>query len=422
MKTIDNKINYYELLMSYDDTSKYIDYELPDGYSYKFYEFGDEIDWVNIHIYSGEFTSIKEGLKNFHNFYDHFISELHKRCIFIVDDKNNEKIGTATISLLKKEENGCTATVDWLAIKKDYQGKKLARPLISKVISLAHELGHDKLMLHTQTTTSLAVKLYLEAGFKPVNIDSIGWKIIKRLINSNELINIDSATDDEMFDKRNIQIEKQLDEMYGKDNYHYSVWDKNSLHNVNVFSDNKSYEYKYFIENNNNIRLERINNYICRLATLEDISNKFDYEIAISKDKDNWIEWKNKTIDSFNKKLLIVYVGILNDEIITECTAAIDPSIVQNSDGLVDDKKAYLMAFRTNIGYRGMGYFSILFKFMIDDLKGRGYVKATLGVEPEELTNKAIYSKYCFNKFIKKSYESFPDGSNIEVEYYEKEL
>ncbi len=38
MKTIDNRIKYYELLMNYDDTSKYINYELPEGYHYEFYD------------------------------------------------------------------------------------------------------------------------------------------------------------------------------------------------------------------------------------------------------------------------------------------------------------------------------------------------------------------------------------------------
>ena len=56
-------------------------------------------------------------------------------------------------------------------IKKEYQGKKLSKPLISKIINVAHDLGHEKIMLHTQTTTWLAAKLYLDAGFKPLNVE-----------------------------------------------------------------------------------------------------------------------------------------------------------------------------------------------------------------------------------------------------------
>ena len=50
-------------------------------------------------------------------------------------------------------------------------------------------------------------------------------------------------------------------------------------------------------------------------------------------------------------------MGLLGGEIISECTAAIDPTIVKNSEGLIDNKTAYLFAFRTNKEYQGKGYF-----------------------------------------------------------------
>ena len=250
MKVIDNTIKYYELLMSYNDTSKYIKYELPYGYHYEFYKPGDEDDWIKIHISSGEFTSFEKGLQYFHSFYDSFIDEISKRCFFIVDNNTNDKIGTATISLLKDGEYGYKGAVDWLAIKKEYQGRKLARPLISKVISLASELGHNKIILHTQTTTWLAAKLYLDAGFEPYNTNEInGWKILKRLTNHTKLKDFEKATDEEMYDKRNIEIEQQLNNIYGIGNFNYSVWYKDGLHNVYVYSNGKSYEYEYFEDN-----------------------------------------------------------------------------------------------------------------------------------------------------------------------------
>ena len=59
---------------------------------------------------------------------------------------------------------------------------------------------------------------------------------------------------------------------------------------------------------------------------------------------------------------------------------------------------------------------------MTDDLKSRGYKRLTLGVEPEELKNKEIYKKYGFTKHIKNSTEVYPDGTEVLVEYYEKQL
>lgn len=258
MKVIDNTIKYYELLMVYNDTSKYIEYNLPKGYHFDFYKDGDQLEWVNIHIESGEFTSINEGIRNFDNFYGHFLHELNKRCIFIIDDITGEKVATATISLLDDKQYGYDAAVDWVAIKKKYQGYKLSKPLITKIITVAHELGHQKIILHTQTTTWLAAKIYLDLGFIPFNTNEvIGWRILKTLTNHEVLKNFEEVSPDIIYDKRNIEIEKQLIKIYKTDNFNYSVWYKNGLHNVYVYYDNKSFEYEYF-EENGKIKLRKI--------------------------------------------------------------------------------------------------------------------------------------------------------------------
>ena len=163
--------------------------------------------------------------------------------------------------------------------------------------------------------------------------------------------------------------------------------------------------------------------YVCKIATIDEMNDKWNYEIEhASNDKNNWIIWKKENIERFQKGLIIPYYGLLNEIIICECTAILDSSITQNSDGLVDEKTVYLSAFRTNKEYQGQGYFSKLFKFMIEDLKSRGYEKVTLGVEPDEKKNKVIYNKYGFIEHIKDGQEVYPDGTTINVEYYGKNL
>ena len=256
MKTLDNTIRYYELLMKYDNTSNYKEYDLPEGFHYEYFKPGDEEEWVNIHIESGEFTSYEKGLKHFHDFYDYFIDELPKRCIFIVDSKTNEKVATATISLLETPEYGYRAAVDWVAIKRSYQGRKLAKPLITKIVEMANKLGHKEIILHTQTTTWLAAKLYLDYGFDILNEEEKeGWSILKTITNHEKLENY--KTSDNIYDQRNIEIEKQLKEIFQTDNFNYSVWYKNGLHNVYVYVDNTPYEFEYFIEGNI-LRLEEV--------------------------------------------------------------------------------------------------------------------------------------------------------------------
>lgn len=161
--------------------------------------------------------------------------------------------------------------------------------------------------------------------------------------------------------------------------------------------------------------------YLCKIATIDEMEAKWNYEIKKHKNP-NWKMWKAEAIERASNGKSIIYHGILSGEIICETTAMIDKSIVQNGDGLVDDKTAYLCAFRTIEKYRGKGYFSKLFNFMIDDLKRKGYEKVTLGVEPTETDNLKIYQYLGFSEFIKSAQETYSDGTIIDVDYYGMKL
>lgn len=161
--------------------------------------------------------------------------------------------------------------------------------------------------------------------------------------------------------------------------------------------------------------------YMCEIATVDEMETKWNYEIKKNKNP-NWKIWKAEAIEHVKSGQSIVYYGILNGQIICEATAMFDKSIVQNGDGLVDEKTSYLCAFRTVEKYQGKGSFSKLFRFMINDLKSRGYEKVTLGVEPDETNNLKIYQHLGFNEFIKSAQETYPDGTVIDVDYYGKSL
>lgn len=161
--------------------------------------------------------------------------------------------------------------------------------------------------------------------------------------------------------------------------------------------------------------------YICKMAAIDEMEVKWNYEIKKHKNS-NWKIWKHESISRVKNGQSIVYYGVLNGEIICETTAMLDKSIVQNYEGLVDDKTVYLCAFRTVEKYQGKGYFSNLFDFMINDLKNRGYEKVTLGVEPAEIKNLEIYQHLGFDTFIKSAQEIYPDGTVIDVDYYGMDL
>lgn len=246
MNTIDKTLEYHELLMTYSDTSKYNDDTLPYGFHYEFYKPGDECEWSMIHIKSGEFMSMEEGLKLFHDFYDSFIEELPKRLFFVVNE-DGEKVGTATVSLLKEKEFGYDAVVDWFAITKEYQGHHLSKPMINKIIKLANHLGHSKLLLHTQTNSWLAAKLYLDLGFEPFNIEENmkGWQILKTITNHMKLQDIKSIKESDMYFDVALKVKEKLDMIFGNC-YEFSIWHKNGRHDVEVNYNDKLYKYKYY--------------------------------------------------------------------------------------------------------------------------------------------------------------------------------
>lgn len=259
MKTLDNTIRYHELIMSYDDTEHCPEFDLPEGFHFEFYQKKDKMDWIQIHIESGEFTSIREGESIFHSFYDSFIDELSKRCIFIVKNDSQEKVGTATISPLKQKEYGYEAAMDWVAIKRSYQGKHLSKPLISKGIHLAKELNYNKVILHTQTTSWLAVKIYLDIGFEPFKTtEDIGWQIVRTLTDNEKLQTYPKTNKENIYDVKNCKIEKQLEKIYNHEEFNYCVWDKRGLHHVSVFCNGVPYEYEVK-ENSEEIDLKLIN-------------------------------------------------------------------------------------------------------------------------------------------------------------------
>lgn len=163
--------------------------------------------------------------------------------------------------------------------------------------------------------------------------------------------------------------------------------------------------------------------YICQIASVDEMERKWNYEIKKQRKRKTVLEGlKKDAVEHIKNGQSVTYYGKLNNKIICETTAMFDENIIQNSDKLVDGKTVYLCNFSTDKRHQGKGYFSKLFKFMIEDLKNRGYEKFTLGVEPTETKNIKIYQHLGFNEFIKSGKETYPDGTVIDVDYYEMEL
>jgi len=404
MRSIDKTLEYHELLMTYNATSKYNKHELPDGYKFEFYKAGDEFEWVNIYLQTGEFTDYEYAWKIFHEFYDSFIDDLNKRCIFIVN-KDGKKVGTATISKLDEEEYGYNAVVDWVAISKEYQGKGLARPLISRLLQLANELGHTKVLLHTQTHTWLAAKLYLDEGFEPFKVEENykGWQILKKLTNHPKLENIRDIETDEIYSKTAISIYNKLQGMFTGD-FEYSIWHKNGRNDVEVNYKTILYKFKYEIIDNDVVlkKVNESNKYLkCMFGQISGADSGLEYKIGEVNIAEYWNpnEMDPKKMGGFNfsteRKILrwLVRGNTIYDVIIPEDAEVIDcpsPSaphgvfrsnkiIISNPRPVTDDiamelyKKSELPEksyFKAMAGVAVRGYINTALKILEDKVNG----------------------------------------------------
>ena len=116
-----------------------------------------------------------------------------------------------------------------------------------------------------------------------------------------------------------------------------------------------------------------MDNYICKIATIEEMKQNWDYLIEIHPNNYAWKIYKEEAIKNMKVKNTIVYYGILNGTIISEATAFV--SNTDDTNELVNEHTSYLSAFRTRKEYQGKGYFSKLYNYMENDLKNRCYTK-----------------------------------------------
>lgn len=146
-------------------------------------------------------------------------------------------------------------------------------------------------------------------------------------------------------------------------------------------------------------------NYICKIASREEIEEKCNYEIKRHPNDEVWIKSKNIALKGFDNRTRIIYIGKLNDEIICEATAIIKESDLinetSNPEGLVSNQRSYLCGFRTNKEYEGKGYFSKLYHFMEKDLLDKGYTELCLGVKSKRPRNMQIYFSWGFTNYIR---------------------
>lgn len=154
-------------------------YELPEGFSFSYYEEGNEQDWIDIHLVADIYN--KANIELYRKSFGNDVKLLSERQCFIVNE-NGEKIGTATAWFNDNYFNQKWGRIHWVAIKPEYQGKGLAKPLLSEIMNKLKMQGHNNAYLTTRALRIPALNLYLKYGFYPkVNNDEEleSWRDVK---------------------------------------------------------------------------------------------------------------------------------------------------------------------------------------------------------------------------------------------------
>lgn len=198
---LDERIKYYELMLE-RDLKILPHFLLPDGYRYVFFEPGDRDQWIDIEKSAKEFTSYEQGLESWNRYYGGKDDELTERMVFI-EDEDGRKVATATAFYdIRGIDRSGDGWLHWVAVRREYQGRGLAKPLITHVLEIMRDLGYTHAKIPTQTTSWLACKVYLDLGFRPIPENAVhnrdGWRIARALTNHEALADFDPATAEEI--------------------------------------------------------------------------------------------------------------------------------------------------------------------------------------------------------------------------------
>ncbi len=169
IKGIDRSIPYYNLILKCTKLCT-TPVSLPEGYSFKMYDVGDEKYWAKLEYKIGDFSSVEEAEIYFKTNYCNQIDELKKRCVFVVDT-HGDVVGSCT-AWYDLKGNDIVASLHWLVVSPEHQGKYIGMALCQKVMNIFNERNETPIYIHTQPWSYKAILLYIKLGFKIQKTDT----------------------------------------------------------------------------------------------------------------------------------------------------------------------------------------------------------------------------------------------------------
>ena len=154
-------------------------FDLPTGYTLRWYRAGDDEQWLRIHQLADPHTAATPELFAAQFGGDH--AALARRQVFVMDP---DGVAIATVTAWDGLFEGRRiGRIHWLAVVPEQRGRGLGRALMSLACRRLRELGHAEVYLVTGSVRLAAIRLYLQFGFIPVvqtDEQAAVWALISR--------------------------------------------------------------------------------------------------------------------------------------------------------------------------------------------------------------------------------------------------
>jgi len=138
---------------------------IPEKFTLRWYEPGYEEHWLSIHLAAEKEIPITPELFN-RRFGSDPVVLAARQCYLFTPD--GIPVGTVTGWLDPEFEGAPHSRVHFLAVAPAWQGKGLAKVLMSSILQRLKELGPSRAYLATSSTRIRAIRLYLQFGFIPL--------------------------------------------------------------------------------------------------------------------------------------------------------------------------------------------------------------------------------------------------------------
>ena len=166
-------------------------FALPEPFSFRWYQPGDEAHWLDIHERADKLQTFEP--ETFERQFGRDVEVLRRRQCYLCRG-DGLPVGTATAWFEDDYAGLPHGRVHWVAILPAFQGRGLAKPLMTTVCNRLRRLGHVRAYLTTNTARVPAIGLYLKFNFVPLirhPADRAAWRAARQELPETPLASMD---------------------------------------------------------------------------------------------------------------------------------------------------------------------------------------------------------------------------------------